>query len=90
MQSDQAVGLVNQMLWAAMMVAAPILAVVLVVGLLVSVLQATTQLQELTLSYVPKLFVAALTLIALGPWMLEHITAFAIRAISIPISVPVY
>ena len=60
MQSDQAVGLVNQMLWAAMMVAAPILAVVLVVGLLVSVLQATTQLQELTLSYVPKLFVAAL------------------------------
>ena len=83
MQSDQAVGLVDQMLWAAMLVAAPVLIVVLVVGLLVSVIQATTQLQELTLSYVPKLFVAAMTLIALGPWMIEHVTAFAIRVISI-------
>lgn len=83
MQSDQAVGLVNQMLWAAMLVAAPVLIVVLVVGFMVSVIQATTQLQEMTLSYVPKLFVAAMTLIALGPWMIEHVTGFAIRAIAI-------
>jgi len=83
MQSDQAIGLVNQMLWTTMLVAAPILAVVLVVGLLVSVLQATTQLQEITLSYVPKLFSAAMTLIALGPWMLQHITAFAVSVIAV-------
>jgi len=83
MQSDQAIGLVNQMLWSTMLIAAPLLIVVLLVGLFVSVLQATTQLQEITLSYVPKLFCAALTLIALGPWMLQHITAFAISSIAI-------
>lgn len=83
MQSDQATGLINQMLWASMMVAAPVLILVLIVGLAVSVLQATTQLQEITLSYVPKLFVAAMALVAMGPWMLRHVTAYAVSVISI-------
>ena len=82
MQSDQAIGLINQMLWATMLVAAPLLIATLVVGLVVSILQATTQIQEMTLSYVPKLFVAALVIIALGPWMMGRITQFAISVIS--------
>lgn len=82
MTQDLAVGLMNQMLWQCMVIAGPILAAILIVGLLISVLQATTQLQEMTLSYVPKMVAAGLLLIFLGPWMIGRMTQFAIQAIS--------
>ena len=82
MGADEALELVNQLLWNSLIVAAPVLAAALVVGLLISVLQVATQLQEMTLSYVPKLLVAALVLIALGPWMINRITQFAIHTIT--------
>lgn len=56
-------------------------AVVMIVGLIVSVLQVATQLQEMTLSYIPKLLAATLVLIAVGPWMIERISHFAIELI---------
>jgi flagellar biosynthetic protein FliQ len=65
------------MLWNCLVVAGPILAVTLIVGVAISVLQVATQLQEMTISYVPKLLAAALLLIALGPWMIARITDFA-------------
>lgn len=80
--ADEALQLVNQLLWNSLVVAAPVLGVALAVGLLISVLQVATQLQEMTLSYVPKLLAAALVLIALGPWMIHRITQFAIYTIS--------
>lgn len=66
-----------------MIIAAPVLLAALLVGLLISVLQVATQLQEMTLTYVPKLFACGLVLIALGPWMINRITQFAIDAIRI-------
>ena len=48
----------------------------LIVGLVVSILQATTQIQEQTLSYVPKLTVVFLSIAILGPWMLVQIVRF--------------
>lgn len=83
MNADQAVGLMKQLLWASFMVAAPILAAALIVGLVISVFQVATQLQEMTLSYVPKLVVAALVIAALGPWMIFQITQFAVRMIKL-------
>lgn len=77
MEADRALNLLNDMLWNCLVVAGPILAVTLIVGLIVSVLQVATQLQEMTLSYVPKLLAAALLLILLGPWMIARITDFA-------------
>ncbi|HEY0959853.1 MAG TPA: flagellar biosynthetic protein FliQ [Novosphingobium sp.] len=71
------------MLWQSMVVAGPILITALVVGLLISVLQVATQLQEMTLSYVPKLFASALVLIVLGPWMMHRVTQFAVSMIAI-------
>lgn len=59
--------------------AAPILITTLIVGLMVSVLQVTTQLQEITLSYVPKIIAAAVLLIVLGPWMLGRVAGFATK-----------
>jgi len=80
--TDQALDLMNQLLWTSLVVAAPVLIAALVVGLAISVLQVATQLQEMTLSYVPKLIISALVLILLGPWMVERITQFAIVTIS--------
>ena len=81
MSPDQAIDLMRQMLWRAFVVSSPVLFGALAVGLLVSLLQVATQLQEMTLSYVPKLIVTALILSMFGGWMLVQITQFAIYSI---------
>ncbi|RHW18945.1 flagellar biosynthetic protein FliQ [Sphingomonas gilva] len=77
MEADRALNFMNDMLWSSLIVAGPVLLATLAVGLVISVFQVATQLQEITLSYVPKILVVALLLIALGPWMMERITEFA-------------
>ena len=65
--------------------AAPILAVVLLIGLVISILQALTQINESTLSFVPKLVFSAMTLVITGPWMLTTLTDYLQRVLlSIP------
>ena len=81
--ADQALELMRQLLWNSMLVAAPVLVAALVAGVLVSVLQVATQLQEMTLSYVPKLLVSATVLMLLGGWMIHQITHFALYAIKL-------
>ena len=63
--------------------ALPVLLIGLIVGLIVSIIQATTSLQEQTLSFVPKIIAILLTLIFLGPWMISALTEFTINMISI-------
>jgi len=82
-EGDRALGLMNELLWNCILLAGPLLAAALLVGLLISVLQVATQLQEMTLSYVPKLLVSAVMLIALGPWMLYRLTQFALKMIAL-------
>ena len=77
MGSDRALNILNDMLWNSLLVAGPILLATLAVGLLISVFQVTTQLQEMTLSYVPKIITAAFLLVAIGPWMMGRVTHFA-------------
>ena len=60
----------------ALMLAAPLLGVALVVGLLVSLIQAVTSIQEQTLSFVPKLFAVAATFLVLLSWMLQSLMKF--------------
>jgi len=83
MEVDQAIGLIRQMIWETMAVSAPVLIATLLTGLVVSILQATTQIQEMTLGYVPKLFVAAFVIIAFGGWMMARISHFATSLIAI-------
>lgn len=83
MGADDALELMRQLLLTSFAVAGPVLAAAMAVGLLISVFQVATQLQEMTLSYVPKLVVAAGVLIALGPWMIHRITQFAIQTLSL-------
>lgn len=60
-----------------LIVIAPVAGVALVVGLLVSIFQATTQIQEQTLAFVPKIVAVFLTLLFFGAWMLQHVVEFA-------------
>lgn len=83
MGADQALELMNQLLWNSLLIAGPVLVAALGVGLAISVLQVATQLQEMTLSYVPKILAAAFVLIALGPWMIHQVTQFAIASIGL-------
>lgn len=62
-----------------LVVAAPMLLSALVVGLIVSIFQAATQLNEATLQFVPKLVVMFLVLILVGPWMLEYMIDYIQR-----------
>lgn len=62
-----------------LMISAPILGLSLIVGLIVSIVQATTQIQESTLSFIPKIVTVALTLIIFGPWMMNIMYEFTVR-----------
>lgn len=62
----------------ALMVALPMLAVTLFIGLSVSVFQALTQIQEMTLTFVPKLIGVAALIVVLGHWMLQKLVGFTI------------
>lgn len=77
MGPGRALTLLNEMLWTSLIVAGPVLVAMLLLGLIISVFQVTTQLQELTLSYVPKIVVTALILMLLGSWMMGRVTQFA-------------
>ena len=77
MTADQALSLLDRMLWNAALVSGPILIAILLVGVLISIFQVATQIQEMTLTYVPKLLVSVLLLILLGSWMLGTISGFA-------------
>lgn len=59
-----------------LMLAAPLLLVALVTGLVVGAFQAATQINEMTLSFIPKLIAMALTLVLAGPWMLKLIVGY--------------
>jgi flagellar biosynthetic protein FliQ len=67
------------------LLAAPILLSALAIGLLIAMFQAATQINEMTLSFVPKLLVVVLVLMVTGPWMLRLITGYTEQLIeSIP------
>jgi flagellar biosynthesis protein FliQ len=64
-----------------LMVSAPVLGVILVVGLLVSIFQAATQINEATLSFVPKIVAAVVVLAVAGPWMLTTLVEYIQRTL---------
>ena len=76
MSQDQVVSLVVDMMGVALKVALPMLLASLVVGLAVSIFQAVTQIQEQTLSFIPKVVAMAALIVILGPWMLGQIVSY--------------
>lgn len=66
----------RNMLWIVTLLVAPILGAALAVGLFIGILQAATQIQEMTLSFIPKLAAVAAVLFFVGPWMLTILLDF--------------
>lgn len=71
MTPESVMTMAHQAMYVALLLAAPLLLVALVVGLVVSLFQAATQINESTLSFIPKLIAVAVTLVIAGPWMLS-------------------
>jgi flagellar biosynthetic protein FliQ len=88
MDSQQVFTAGQQGLYMLLMVSAPLLLVILVVGLAVSIFQAATQIHEATLSFVPKVLAAVAVLAVAGPWMLTSLVEYIQRTLqSIPSAV---
>ena len=81
MDSQQAFHLGQQGLYMLLMVSAPVLLAVLLVGLVVSIFQAATQINEATLSFVPKVLAAVAVLALAGPWMLTMLVEYIQRTL---------
>jgi flagellar biosynthetic protein FliQ len=81
------VGLTKQAMEMTLLLVAPILGVGLIIGLLVSIVQAMTQLQEMTLTFIPKFLGVALVLVILSPWMLEMLVTYTATLIE---NIPLY
>lgn len=76
MDTEFVIQLGQQALWTTLKISAPILILGLVVGLIVSILQATTQVQEQSLSFIPKILAVVVAIAVFGPWMLSVMLDF--------------
>ena len=79
MTPEFVINLVQGALFMLIVVSAPIMGVALLVGLLVSVLQAATQINEMTLTFIPKLLAMFVVLVVAGPWMVSTLMDYTIR-----------
>ncbi len=77
-----ALSLGREAIFTALVVAAPMLVLGLVTGLIVSIFQAVTQIQEQTLTFIPKILVSAVAILFFGPFMLAMLTSFTARVFS--------
>lgn len=77
MSNDIALYLSKQLLWHALLIASPVVLIVLISGLLISIVQVVTQIQDSTLGIVPKILAATLMLMLCGEWMLHSLVEFA-------------
>jgi len=87
MSPDLILSMGQRMLEMAFILAAPVLLVTFLVGLVISILQSATQIQEMTLSYIPKLIAAYITVLVLGAWMLNKLLYFTRELI---VNIPVW
>jgi flagellar biosynthetic protein FliQ len=76
MSSEFVIGLAGQALFTVLKVSAPMLGIGLIVGLLVSIFQATTQIQEQTLAFIPKIIAVFLAILIFGPWIMNTMIDF--------------
>jgi len=79
MSENMVIGIMKDAIQTGLIVSAPILLVSIVVGLVISIFQATTQIQEQTLTFVPKLIAIAVVGLIAGSWMLQELVSFTQR-----------
>ncbi|MGD6816154.1 flagellar biosynthesis protein FliQ [Metabacillus sp. 113a] len=77
MSSEMVISNAEKAVYTTLLICGPLLAVALVIGLAVSIFQATTQIQEQTLAFIPKIVAVMVGLIFFGPWMLTTLVSYA-------------
>lgn len=77
MTGELVIAIAERAVWVILLTSGPLLIVALVSGLVVSIFQATTQIQEQTLAFVPKIVAVLVAIVFFGPWMLARVTAYA-------------
>jgi flagellar biosynthesis protein FliQ len=82
MSPDFVLDIGKQALLLTLLLAAPMLILGLTVGVLISIAQSVTQIQEMTLTFVPKIVATVLAMIFFGPWMLRMLMSFSIQLLS--------
>ncbi|HHY97480.1 MAG TPA: flagellar biosynthesis protein FliQ [Firmicutes bacterium] len=82
MTPEFVLGLGQRAIWVTLQVTLPIFIFALVTGVVVSILQAVTQIQEVTLAFVPKILAVILALVIFGPWMLKVLVGLAAELFS--------
>ncbi|MGL4774126.1 MAG: flagellar biosynthesis protein FliQ [Clostridium sp.] len=87
MSESLVTGVVKDALTTSLKVAGPILLIAIIIGLIISIIQATTQIQEQTLTFVPKLLGVAFVGLLLGNWMLHNIMSFTERIFELIIKI---
>ncbi len=76
MNPDLALHMMRDLFWTGLVICAPVLGLTMLVGLVISILQVVTQVQEMTITFVPKLATAAIAMIVFGSWMLRTVAQF--------------
>ena len=87
MSQSLVIGIIKDAIVTALEIGAPIIIATLLIGLIISIIQATTQIQEQTLTFVPKLIGAALVGVLCGSWMLQTLMSFTQRIFELIIKV---
>ncbi|PKR87071.1 flagellar biosynthesis protein FliQ [Heyndrickxia camelliae] len=77
MSEEMVVSIAEKGIYITLITVGPLLIIALLVGLIVSIFQATTQIQEQTLAFVPKIVAVLVGIVFFGPWMLSHILSYA-------------
>ncbi|WLR46936.1 flagellar biosynthesis protein FliQ [Halobacillus litoralis] len=76
MNSNMVITFAKEGIYTVLLISGPLLVLALAIGLLVSIFQATTQIQEQTLAFIPKIVAVMIGLIVFGPWMLTNMVEF--------------
>ncbi|WP_110929428.1 flagellar biosynthesis protein FliQ [Bacillus massiliglaciei] len=77
MNADLVIDIAEKGVYTVLILAGPLMIIALLVGLLISIFQATTQIQEQTLAFVPKIVAVMLGLVILAPWMISQLLSYA-------------
>ena len=77
MHSDLALKMTADLFWTGFLVSLPVLGLTMLVGLVISILQVVTQVQEMSLTFIPKIITAVVAIIVFGPWMLRKLLLYA-------------
>ena len=79
MHADLALKMMADLFSTGLLICIPVLGLTMAVGVAIALIQVVTQVQEMSLTFVPKLFTAGVVMIAAGPWMLHKLTGFTVQ-----------